>query len=82
MEKANLGRAIVACDDKSIYNIFPAGSAVMTSPTHPASSDHVAEAVELMDPGGTFDVIINVQGDTQVFDGYLVEKVLGSFFLS
>ena len=53
----------VATDDQRIMDtvIGFGGRAVMTSPDHKSGTDRIAEAVEKI--GGTYDVVVNVQGD-------------------
>ena len=53
----------VATDDERIMDAVVGfgGRAVMTSPDHKSGTDRIAEAVEKI--GGTYDVVVNVQGD-------------------
>ncbi len=59
---ANVSRAIVATDDKRIFDVVTqsGGEAVMTSPDHRSGSDRLAEVAETL-PAGS--IIVNVQGD-------------------
>ncbi len=63
--EADIGPVIVAAGDAAIADtvISAGGKAVLTNPEHPSGSDRVFEALELVDPDGSHDVIINLQGD-------------------
>jgi 3-deoxy-manno-octulosonate cytidylyltransferase (CMP-KDO synthetase) len=62
---AEIGPVLVACDDEAVAAavIAAGGEAVMTRLDHESGSDRIHEAVNLRDPGGNFDVVVNVQGD-------------------
>ncbi|MDB5616984.1 3-deoxy-manno-octulosonate cytidylyltransferase [Tardiphaga sp.] len=64
-EEAGIGRVAVATDTQEIADAVRAcgGEAVMTSPDHPSGSDRIFEALNLLDPDGWIDTIINLQGD-------------------
>jgi 3-deoxy-manno-octulosonate cytidylyltransferase (CMP-KDO synthetase) len=64
-EAAALGKVIVATDSEPILAaVEKAGArAVMTRADHPSGSDRIFEALQLADPGGQVDVVVNVQGD-------------------
>ena len=63
--EADIGPVVVACADAEIVAVIEAagGMAVLTDPEHPSGSDRVWEAVQSFDPGGKYDIIINLQGD-------------------
>jgi 3-deoxy-manno-octulosonate cytidylyltransferase (CMP-KDO synthetase) len=63
--EADIGPVLVACDAAEIADAVRAagGDAVLTRPDHPSGSDRVFEAIGRIDPSGTHDVIVNVQGD-------------------
>ena len=65
-----IGPVIVATDEEKIARVIEAagGIAVMTRPDHPSGSDRIHEAIEAFDPAGTYDVIVNVQGDLPTID--------------
>lgn len=69
-EAANLGPVVVATDSPEIEAavIAAGGRAVMTRADHPTGSDRIQEAVDLVDPGRTYDRIVNVQGDLPTID--------------
>jgi 3-deoxy-manno-octulosonate cytidylyltransferase (CMP-KDO synthetase) len=67
---AEVGPVVVACGDRAIADSVEAagGRAVMTDPGHPTGSDRIQEAIAHLDPGRTFDAVINVQGDLPLLD--------------
>ena len=62
---ADLGPVAVACGDPEIADAVRAagGTAVLTDPALPSGSDRVHAALAELDPRGTHDVVINLQGD-------------------
>jgi 3-deoxy-manno-octulosonate cytidylyltransferase (CMP-KDO synthetase) len=67
---AEVGPVVVACGDRAIADAVEAvgGRAVMTDPGHATGSDRIHEAIAHLDPGSTFDTVINVQGDLPLLD--------------
>jgi len=67
---AEIGPVVVACGDQAIADAVEAvgGRAVMTDSGHPTGSDRIHQAIARLDPGGTFDAVINVQGDLPLLD--------------
>ena len=67
---ADIGPVVVAAGDDEIANTLRAegGIAVMTDPALPSGTDRVFAAVGAFDPQGTFDVVINLQGDLPLLD--------------
>ncbi|MZR29373.1 3-deoxy-manno-octulosonate cytidylyltransferase [Sneathiella litorea] len=76
-EEADIGPVLVACGEEEIANAVRAagGNALLTRPDHPSGSDRVFEAVEIFDPDGTFDAIVNLQGDLPALDPAAVAAV-------
>jgi 3-deoxy-manno-octulosonate cytidylyltransferase (CMP-KDO synthetase) len=76
--EADAGDVVVATDSSEIAEVVEkaGGRAVMTSPDHPSGSDRVFEAVNLADPSGTVDVVVNLQGDQPIFDPSLLTDCL------
>ncbi len=68
--EACVGPVIVATDSADIARAVEAvgGAAVMTRADHPSGSDRVHEAVEIADPEGRHDVVVNLQGDFPTID--------------
>ena len=64
-EEAAVGPVAVACGDAAIADAVreAGGMAVMTDPDLPSGSDRVHAALLAIDPGGTHDVVVNLQGD-------------------
>src|SRR6266478_9397138 len=67
---AEIGPVLVACGDREIADAIEAagGRAFMTDPGHPTGSDRIHAAIADLDPDGTFDAVINVQGDLPLLD--------------
>lgn len=68
--EAGIGPVVVCTDTAAIVQAVEAvgGLAVMTRPDHPSGSDRLAEALEVIDPEGRHDVVVNVQGDLPTID--------------
>jgi len=64
-EAANIGRVAVATDTPEIAAAVRAhgGEVVMTRADHPSGSDRIHEAMRLLDPSGTAEIVVNLQGD-------------------
>lgn len=62
---AAIGPVVVACGEQVIVDAVTkaGGHAVLTRADHPSGSDRVYEALQLFDPEGNFNAVINVQGD-------------------
>lgn len=73
-EAAEIGPVLVACGDQEIADAVNSagGQAVLTDPNLPSGSDRVWAAALEFDPGATFDVIVNVQGDLPTLEPALV----------
>ncbi len=76
--EAEVGPVLVACAEAEIAAAVEAagGRAVLTRPEHPSGSDRIWEAVELADPEGRHDVIVNLQGDLPNLDPEVLRAVL------
>ena len=68
--EADIGDVVVATPDPAIFDAIIAvgGRAQMTDLRHQSGSDRIAEALELLDPNGRYDGVINVQGDLPVLE--------------
>jgi 3-deoxy-manno-octulosonate cytidylyltransferase (CMP-KDO synthetase) len=75
---SGIGRVIVACGDPEIKEVVEAagGEAVLTDPALPSGSDRVAAAVDILDPGGAYDAVINLQGDVPKVEPAALRAVL------
>ncbi|WP_375410003.1 3-deoxy-manno-octulosonate cytidylyltransferase [uncultured Methylobacterium sp.] len=68
--EAGIGPVVVATDAEEIVAVIEerGGVAVLTRADHPSGSDRLAEALEIVDPDGNHDVVVNVQGDLPTID--------------
>lgn len=64
-QAAGIGPVAVAAGDPEIVAAVEAagGRAVLTDPDLPSGSDRILRALEVLDPQGHHDVVINLQGD-------------------
>ncbi len=62
---AAIGPVVVACAEQEICEavVKAGGNAILTRRDHRSSSDRVFEAVEIFDPEGNFDTVVNLHGD-------------------
>lgn len=76
--EADAGNVVVATDSHEIMEAVEkaGGKGLMTKPDHPSGSDRVFEAVNLADPSGKTDIIVNLQGDQPIFDPALLTDCL------
>lgn len=63
--EADLGPVVVATDSQQVADAIIAvnGRAVLTRTDHFSGTDRIAEALVLVDPDCTHDVVVNLQGD-------------------
>lgn len=68
--EAGIGPVAVACGDPEIVDAVRAagGRAVLTDPALPSGSDRVHAALAELDPDGTYNVVVNLQGDFPTLD--------------
>ena len=68
--EADVGEVVVAANSPEIVAAVKSagGRAVLTDPAHASGSDRIFEALQLVDPDGRHDVIVNVQGDLPTID--------------
>lgn len=64
-QAANVGPVAVAAGDREIVRAVEdaGGRAVLTDPDLPSGSDRILAALDVLDPQGRHDVVINLQGD-------------------
>ena len=69
----------VATDDPRIHNAVAAfgGKSVMTRPDNKSGTDRICEALDKI--GGSFDVVINIQGDEPFIQKSQIETVMQCF---
>jgi len=68
--EADIGRVVVAADSAEICDVVKAagGETVLTRDDHMSGSDRIFEALQMLDPDGAVDQVINVQGDLPTID--------------
>lgn len=76
-QESGLGRVVVATDAEEVAEAVRGGGfeAVMTRSDHPSGSDRIFEALQALDPGGSVDVVVNVQGDLPTIDAAAIRAV-------
>lgn len=76
--EADIGPVIVAADRKEIVEAVrdAGGLAVLTGGHHQSGSDRIHEAANLADPDGSYDIIVNVQGDLPTIEPAVVRAAL------
>lgn len=74
-----LGTAYVATDDERIADAVKSfgGNVVMTRNDHKSGTDRIAEAMEKI--GGSWDVVVNIQGDEPFIHRSQIEEVCKCF---
>ncbi len=79
--EANVGPVLVACADQKILDIVTAygGTGILTDPALPSGTDRVKAALDVYDPEGNYDPVINVQGDLPTLEPTLVRQALEPF---
>ncbi len=78
---ADIGPVAVATDSAAVADAVKSagGTCIMTRDDHASGSDRIHEALGLLDPGGVFDTIVNVQGDLPQIEPRLIEGVMKPF---
>ena len=76
--EANVGPVAVACGDAAIAEAVEAagGKAVLTDPALPSGTDRIFQALNLIDPDGACERIVNLQGDFPTLDPGAVQRSL------
>ncbi len=76
---ADVGPVAVAAGDPEIVAAVHAagGEAVLTDPRLASGSDRVLAALEILDPAGRFDAVINLQGDMPFIETEAVAACAG-----
>jgi 3-deoxy-manno-octulosonate cytidylyltransferase (CMP-KDO synthetase) len=77
-EAAGIGRVAVATDTPAIAEAVTAngGEAVMTRADHPSGSDRIHEAMRKLDPEGSCEIVVNLQGDFPTIEPGNIRDVL------
>ena len=79
--ESGLGRVVVATDTEAVAEAVRGHGfeAVMTRIDHVSGSDRIFEALQTLDPTGTVETIVNVQGDLPTIDPATVQAALRPF---
>lgn len=76
--EADLGRVVVATDSHEVLKAVQAHGfeAIMTGADHQSGSDRIYEALQLLDPQGDVEFVVNVQGDLPTIEVKTVRAAL------
>jgi 3-deoxy-manno-octulosonate cytidylyltransferase (CMP-KDO synthetase) len=76
---AQIGPVAVAAGDGAIVAAVEAagGRAVLTDPNLPSGSDRVRAALDALDPDGSYEAVVNLQGDMPFFDPAILSACAG-----
>jgi 3-deoxy-manno-octulosonate cytidylyltransferase (CMP-KDO synthetase) len=76
--ESGVGRVVVATDASDVFDAVRAGGfeAVMTRSDHETGSDRIFEALQQLDPNGTVDTVVNVQGDLPTIEPAIIRSAL------
>jgi 3-deoxy-manno-octulosonate cytidylyltransferase (CMP-KDO synthetase) len=74
---ANVGPVVVAAAEKAIVDCIEqaGGRAVLTDPGLASGSDRAFAALQILDPQGRFDLVVNLQGDLPALDPGAIRAV-------
>lgn len=77
-KEADLGPILVAAGDPEIADaLSPIGAnVVLTDPNLPSGSDRSHAALSVFDPGGDYDIIVNLQGDMPTIEPSMIRKAV------
>ncbi len=78
-EAADVGAVVVATDSEAVAAAVDkaGGRAIMTRMDHASGSDRIAEALEIVDPRGIAEIVVNVQGDLPTLAPQDIRAALG-----
>ncbi|MEP0522079.1 MAG: 3-deoxy-manno-octulosonate cytidylyltransferase [Hyphomicrobiales bacterium] len=76
--EADIGDVVVATDSTQVLDAIKqvGGKAVLTRSDHPSGSDRIFEALQIVDPDGSYDTILNLQGDLPTLDPVSIKACL------
>ncbi len=76
--EAAVGPVWVATDDQRVADAVRAvgGNAILTRPDHGSGSDRIFEALGVVDPDQTHDIVVNLQGDLPTIERSCVRACL------
>ncbi len=80
VKSKRLSKVVIATDDERIFNHVHeiGGNAVMTSPQHQSGTDRCAEIIRMEAPG-SWDVVINIQGDEPYIHPEQIDLLCSTF---
>ena len=75
---SGLGPVVVACAEAAIRDAVEAagGHEVLTDPALPSGTDRIRAALDEIDPGHRFELIVNVQGDLPTLPPSIIGRAL------
>jgi len=78
-QEAAIGPVVVATDSEAIAAAVEKadGRAVMTRADHATGSDRIFEALQMVDPEGRAEVIVNLQGDEPQIEPAALDRLAG-----
>lgn len=76
--ESGAGRVVVATDSIDVAHAARnAGfESIITSDAHQSGSDRIFEALGVIDPGGEYDIVVNLQGDLPTVEPHAIRAVL------
>lgn len=76
--ESGLGRVVIATDSPEVADAARSfgHEAVMTAATHQSGSDRVFEALQALDPNGSVDSVLNLQGDLPTIEPEIISAAL------
>ena len=77
--EAGIGPVVVAAAERAIAEAIEkaGGTAVLTDPGLPSGSDRIHQALQRHDPEGTYDAVVNLQGDLPTIEPAPIRAALG-----
>ena len=77
---AGLGPVVVAAGEAEIVTAIEnaGGRAILTDPGLPSGSDRIWAALQVLDPDGRHDVVVNLQGDLPALDPEQLKSVVAA----
>jgi 3-deoxy-manno-octulosonate cytidylyltransferase (CMP-KDO synthetase) len=77
--EAKIGPVVVAAAEPQIAEAVEkaGGTAVLTDPDLPSGSDRIYQALQRHDPKGTYDAVLNLQGDLPTIEPGTIRAALG-----
>jgi 3-deoxy-manno-octulosonate cytidylyltransferase (CMP-KDO synthetase) len=79
--QADMGPVLIACGDQEIFDVVQGygAEAILTDPSLPTGTDRGKAAIDLYDPAGKYDYVVNVQGDLPTVEPAFLRHILDPF---